>query len=107
MSALVAALLGLLGALPDPSAGLAGAPHLSWLSIDAGGGPVASGELHGFVTFGQADSWAASGGGYRLTGGFLAALPSLPFFADGFESGTTGAWSTSFGDPDLPPPDPD
>jgi hypothetical protein len=107
MSALLATLVGLLWSVPYPSASLAGTPVVAWRSIDAGGGPVANGDLHGFVTFGQTDSWAMGDGSYRLVGGFLAAVPSLPFFADGFESGTTGAWSTSFGDPDEFPATPD
>jgi len=70
--------------------------EMSWWSVDGGGG-VSNGD--GFTlagTIGQHDSAISAGGPYAFRGGFwtpLAADP--PFFADGFEDGTTDAWSST------------
>lgn len=99
MNSILAALLSILCSQADPlELTRGGAPRVLWLSVDSGGGRVALANRHGTISLGQADSWSASGGDYHFIGGFLAPLPSLPFFADGFESGNTTAWSANFGD---------
>lgn len=71
---------------------------ISWSSIDGGGALSSSGGTFQLgCTFGQSDAGAMSGGGFRLTGGFWAAIKSGDLFEDGFESGNFSRWSSTVG----------
>ncbi|RYD14662.1 MAG: hypothetical protein EOP90_11955 [Lysobacteraceae bacterium] len=57
-------------------------------TVDAGGGPSASGAYAVTGTVGQPDAHYSEGGAYAVRGGFWGAggnLPSDAIFADGFE----------------------
>jgi hypothetical protein len=69
---------------------LIGAAHAETLeraTIDNGGGRSSAGPYVVFGTAGQPDVGTASGGAYRLRGGFWMELvpPSDALFGDGFE----------------------
>jgi hypothetical protein len=49
-------------------------PEIAWHSIDAGGGFSSGGSLELHAVIGQPDAGVASGSGYELYGGFLAAV---------------------------------
>lgn len=51
--------------------------HLTWHTVDNGGGRLAGGSYVLLGTAGQPDVGAISGGGYRLAGGFWPGSPYL------------------------------
>jgi hypothetical protein len=80
---------------------LAPAFDVPWHTVDDGGGRT-SGNTSGsgfaaVVTIGQPEPpGKLIGGGFTLRGGFWPRLADSPnLFADGFESGTVNAWSSS------------
>lgn len=75
--------------------GLGLGPAVAWFTIDGGGGQALGGSLRLRGTLGQPDAARSLGPEPSLTGGFWAdSVPAL-VFADGFESGTTAAWSAA------------
>jgi hypothetical protein len=94
--ALVLAVPTLHAAQPSPEPKIVEADAVNWWSVDAGGGETSGGNWHMISTLGQHDASALSGSSITLDGGFV--LPGgpaeTPLFADGFESGHLGAWSS-------------
>jgi hypothetical protein len=76
---------------------VASAFDVPWHTIDDGGGVTSGGDFAAVITIGQPEPHAELvGGTYRLRGGFWPRYDdSIPIFADGFESGTVDAWSSS------------
>ena len=74
-----------------------GAIDVPWHTIDDGGGRTSGGGFAAVVTIGQPEPpGKLIGGGLTLRGGFWPRLADSPtLFADGFESGTVNAWSSS------------
>jgi len=69
---------------------------IGWWSIDGGGGVSSGGGFTVAGTIGQYDSAVSAGGPYTMRGGFWAPTAfGTPFFSDGFEDGTTDAWSST------------
>lgn len=68
-----------------------------WHTVDDGGGRTSGGGFVAVVTIGQPEPPGKPiGGGFTLRGGFWPRLADSPtIFADGFESGTVNAWSSS------------
>lgn len=85
---------------PDPQAVTTAANAMDWWSVDAGGGVATDGQWTIQSTIAQPDAGRIAGGGFLIEGGFsLPPEPTeTPLFADGFESGDTGAWSAMTGD---------
>jgi len=75
---------------------------LDWWTVDGGGGRCAGGGFAVTGTVGQPDATVepAVGGSFAWSGGLwsgdVTPAAQLPF-ADGFESGTTSAWSFATG----------
>lgn len=76
---------------------LAPAFDVPWHTADDGGGRTSGGGFAAVVTIGQPEPpGKLIGGGFTLRGGFWPRLADSPtVFADGFESGTVNAWSSS------------
>ena len=68
-----------------------------WHTIDDGGERISGGGFAAVVTIGQPEPPGKPiGGGFTLRGGYWPRLADPPTtFADGFESGTVDAWSSS------------
>lgn len=70
---------------------------LPWSTIDGGGGRSSGGSFSLSGTIGQPDAGDHLGGSFTLLGGYWDFRRTGPLFADGFESGDLGEWSTSQG----------
>ena len=79
--------------------------ELSWFSVDGGGAAMSGGDFNLAGIAGQADGGTLTGGAFRLTGGFFAAIPPpvTPLctgdnliFCNGFESGNLQGWDQVF-----------
>jgi hypothetical protein len=81
---------------PDPPPEAVAADAMDWWSVDAGGGRASGGTWSVVSAIGQFDSGTLSGGSLDLDGGFVVADEpgEPPLFADGFETGDLGAWSS-------------
>jgi len=93
---LVATALALPAEEPDNPPDSVAADAMDWWSVDAGGGMASGGTWTVVSTIGQFDAGTLSAGATTLYSGFVFVDEpgdSLPF-ADGFESGDTGAWSS-------------
>lgn len=74
--ALLALAVILLAAAWSPTMAQVGGPYdLRWGSIDCGGGSSAGGTIVLFATVGQPDAGSASGGAYKIDGGFVPPGP--------------------------------
>lgn len=103
-STIVLSLVLLLGPIaPDLGAAEpAGSPKavsadaMDWWSVDSGGGEASGGSWAMAAVVGQHDAGTLSGSSVTLHGGFtLVPEPAEPpLFADGFEDGNHGAWSS-------------
>ena len=84
---------------PDPPANAVAADAMGWWSVDGGGGEAAGGGWTLVATVGQPDAGRLTGGSTILDGGFVLqpAPQESPLFEDGFETGDTGAWSSTTG----------
>lgn len=82
---------------PDPPPEAVAADAMDWWSVDGGGGRASGGTWTVVSAIGQFDAGSLSGGSLDLEGGFIVADEpgETPLFADGFESGDTGAWSSA------------
>jgi hypothetical protein len=82
---------------PDPPPEAVTADAMDWWSVDGGGGRASGGNWAVVSAIGQFDAGTLSAGAYVLNGGFVAADEPVepPLFADGFESGDHGAWSSA------------
>lgn len=93
LSIVVRAAVALLLAAPLPAQVLS----VPWQTSDTGGGALAGGVYGLDGTVGQPDAGVPPTGGiYQVAGGFwpgAAVLASGLLFSDGFESGSTAAWS--------------
>lgn len=70
--------------------------EMPWWSVDGGGWISTGGGFTIAGTIGQHDAGISTGGSYTIAGGFWGpAYSGFPFFADGFEGGTTDAWSAT------------
>ncbi len=92
----VAAAVAASAAGPDPPPEVVAADAMDWWSVDGGGGRANGGAWSVVSTIGQFDAGSLSGGSLDLEGGFVVAdQPGEPLlFADGFETGDLGAWSS-------------
>lgn len=81
---------------PDPPPEAVAADAMDWWSVDAGGGRAAGGTWTVVSAIGQFDAGSLGGGSFDLDGGFIETVEpgEPPLFADGFETGDTGAWSS-------------
>ena len=81
---------------PDPPPEVVAADAMDWWSVDGGGGRANGGTWSVVSAIGQFDAGSLSGGSLDLEGGFV--VPDEPgeppLFADGFETGDLGAWSS-------------
>jgi hypothetical protein len=66
-------------------------------SVDAGGGESSHDDLTLVATIGQHDAGVVERDGLVLAGGLWGGDTELGVFADGFESGDAGAWSSVAG----------
>ena len=85
-------------AAPDSTPGvLAPAFDVPWHTVDDGGGRISGGGFAAVVTIGQPEPpGKLVGGEFTLRGGFWPRPVDSPtIFADGLESGTVNAWSSS------------
>lgn len=84
------------GAEPDQSPDAVSADAIDWWSVDSGGGEASGGSWTIAAVVGQHDAGTLSGASVTLDGGFaLVPEPAEPpLFADGFEDGNHGAWSS-------------
>jgi hypothetical protein len=94
---IVAAAVAASAAGPDPPPDAVTADGMDWWSVDTGGGRASGGTWSVVSAIGQFDAGGLSGGSLDLEGGFLIADEpgEPPLFADGFESGDLGAWSSA------------
>ncbi len=94
---IVAASMAASAAGPDPPPEAVAADGMDWWSVDGGGGRASGGTWSVVSAVGQFDAGSLSGGSLDLEGGFVVADESgePPLFADGFESGDLGAWSSA------------
>lgn len=100
----IAAVLGMLATLAagpvvadgDSPAEATAPDAVEWWSIDAGGGVASGGGWTVVSAVGQPDAGALAGSSLILEGGLLPTPEPAepPLFADGFESGDFGAWSS-------------
>lgn len=93
------AMLSVVVALGSAAAQEGGSPTtalaLRAVTIDGGGVSSAAGGSYTLAaTLGQPDTGLSLGGIYALQGGFQP-VAGHTFFADGFESGDTSAWSAA------------
>ena len=81
---------------PDQPPDGVSADAMDWWSVDSGGGEASGGSWTMVSAVGQHDAGPLSGAGLTLDGGFVVAPEPLGplIFADGFESGNHGAWSS-------------
>ena len=67
-------------------------------TLEGGGGEALGGAYGVRGSMGQPEPYFSQGGSFRLQGGFLPGRASGGhIFENGFESGDTGAWSTTVG----------
>ena len=94
--ALVLTALALPAAEPDQPLKAVAADAMDWWSVDSGGGEASGGSWSVIAVVGQHDAGTLSGSSTTLDGGFvLVPMPAeTTLFADGFESGDFGAWSS-------------
>lgn len=104
LAALLAALASPAIAADDRDAAMGSAPavvtpafEVPWHTVDDGGGRTSGGGFAAVVTIGQPEPRGKLiGGGLTVRGGFWPRLADSPtLLADGFESGTVNAWSSS------------
>jgi len=92
----IAAVASASAAGPDPPSEVVAADGMDWWSVDGGGGRANGGTWSVVSAIGQFDAGSLSGGSLDLDGGFIVADEPRepPLFADGFETGDLGAWSS-------------
>jgi hypothetical protein len=66
---------------------------IPWFTVDAGGGVSSLATFRLVGAAGQPDAGFSIDGATTVTSGFWSVGSGNPVFADGFESGSSGAWS--------------
>jgi len=81
----------------EPPPDTVSADAMDWWSVDAGGGSASGGGWTVVSAVGQPDAGRLAGAAWTMDGGFVVepASGEPPLFADGFESGDTGGWSSA------------
>jgi hypothetical protein len=77
---------------------LGSVPTIPWWSVDSGGGASTDGDFGLTGTIGQPDTSSSAGGPFVVTAGLWGGplVNGVVLFSDGFETGTTEAWSAVF-----------
>ena len=93
---IVATALVLPAAEPDQPPKSVTADAMDWWSVDSGGGRASGGTWVAISSIGQFDAGTLTAGSLTLDGGFVVTEEpgEPPLFADGFETGDFGAWSS-------------
>jgi hypothetical protein len=93
---LVGGFAAVAAAAPDPPPDSSSGYAIRWFSVDGGGGTTTGGVWTGASALGQPDAGSLTGSTWELDGGFVVetAEAEPPLFADDFEDGTLGAWSS-------------